>query len=54
MLQVRTIHVGDGSPAALPADVRSMLVFDEVRKVHVVQPPKPGPLDISVLIGIEL
>lgn len=30
--RVRTIHVGDGSPAALPADVRSMLVFDEVRK----------------------
>lgn len=30
--RVRTIHVGDGSPDALPADVRSMLVFDEVRK----------------------
>lgn len=30
--RVRTIHVADGSPDALPADVRSMLVFDEVRK----------------------
>lgn len=34
--QVRTIHVGDGSPEALPADVRSMLVFDEVRKVQLL------------------
>ena len=33
-MEVRTIHVGDGSPDALPADVRSMLVFDEVRKVR--------------------
>ncbi|CAJ1393802.1 unnamed protein product [Effrenium voratum] len=30
--RVKTIHVGDGSPEALPADVRPMCVFDEVRK----------------------
>ncbi|CAE7404908.1 unnamed protein product [Symbiodinium natans] len=29
---VRTIHVGDGSDEALPADVRPLRVFDEVRK----------------------
>ncbi|CAK8994136.1 unnamed protein product [Durusdinium trenchii] len=30
--RVRTIHVGGGAPDALPADVRSRVVFDEVRK----------------------
>lgn len=30
--EVRTIHVGGGAPDALPADVRSRVVFDEVRK----------------------